>query len=301
MLSEVEAQAQDERLQPGEVEIRVVGSALGRAPGAEVVGIVSAAGEAAGDWMGRRVLVPRVLPCGECERCRRGLVAHCPALPPRTQVVESERLPARFLCALEPPLWQEGAELWPLAALADAAAAPFAALMRLGVEPNQLVAIFGDDVRALFAAATARAKGAVPLLITDSTTAIALTRELEIATQSGGESLASFCEQKGLRPIAHRFVVTGGQQNFDRALSALTDGAAIALLDRLPVHAADLSALVTHEATLLGQEICHPDLYPELVALWVRGELPLLPLVERVKDPRMSSSSYPRLPVVAFD
>src|SRR3954451_22146704 len=40
--------------------------------GHEVSGTVVAAGTQARDWLGRGVIVPAVLPCGECDPCRRG-------------------------------------------------------------------------------------------------------------------------------------------------------------------------------------------------------------------------------------
>ena len=40
--------------------------------GHEVSGRVVAAGAAASEWMDKTVIVPAVLPCGECDLCRRG-------------------------------------------------------------------------------------------------------------------------------------------------------------------------------------------------------------------------------------
>src|SRR6185369_6675351 len=39
--------------------------------GHEISGRVVAAGEGAGAWLGKSVIVPAVLPCGECDLCRR--------------------------------------------------------------------------------------------------------------------------------------------------------------------------------------------------------------------------------------
>src|SRR5690348_4964777 len=111
---------------PGEVVVAVAGSALGAAPGAEIAGLVVAAGAAAVEWLGRRVVAPRVLPCGECARCRRGRTASCPARAVRDGLATHETLPARFLCSVEPPLFPEGCALPQLAALADAVSAPYA-------------------------------------------------------------------------------------------------------------------------------------------------------------------------------
>ena len=80
---------------PGEVLVQVAGSALGRAPGAEISGVVVAAGDAAGEWLGRRVVVPRILPCGECDRCRRMRGFACGQQAARGPVATHETVPAR--------------------------------------------------------------------------------------------------------------------------------------------------------------------------------------------------------------
>ena len=45
--------------------------------GHEISGRVVAAGAQAQSWLGRAVIVPAVLPCGECDLCRRGLATIC--------------------------------------------------------------------------------------------------------------------------------------------------------------------------------------------------------------------------------
>ena len=37
------------------------------------------AGEGAEGWLGKSVIVPAVLPCGECDLCKRGLTTICRA------------------------------------------------------------------------------------------------------------------------------------------------------------------------------------------------------------------------------
>ncbi|MEO8681164.1 MAG: alcohol dehydrogenase catalytic domain-containing protein, partial [Vicinamibacterales bacterium] len=46
--------------------------------GHEISGIVVDAGAGAEAWIGRAVVVPAVLPCGECPACRAGRGQICP-------------------------------------------------------------------------------------------------------------------------------------------------------------------------------------------------------------------------------
>jgi D-arabinose 1-dehydrogenase-like Zn-dependent alcohol dehydrogenase len=233
-------------LRPADVVVQVAGAALGLA--AEISGTVVEAGDAAREWLGRRVVVPRLLPCGDCEHCRRGRVASCPSLAPRGPLAATAIVPARWLTSVEPPLWPDGAELWQLAALADAALTPYTALSRAGVGPSDRVAVVGadGDARARFAVAIVAAKGAklVPL----------------------GE---------GAREAA--IVIATQPRDWPRALAAIVPGDRVALLDGdggAPL-STDWPALVAAEAQLFGVVGGHPDLLPELVTLVVRGQLSL--------------------------
>jgi len=74
--------------------------------GHEISGRVVAAGAGAESWLGRSVIVPAVLPCGECDLCQRGLAPICRAqkMPGNdihggfaTHIV----VPARGLCPVD--------------------------------------------------------------------------------------------------------------------------------------------------------------------------------------------------------
>jgi threonine dehydrogenase-like Zn-dependent dehydrogenase len=234
---------------PGEVVVEVAGAALGVDPDGEIVGTVVVAGEAAREWLGRRVVVPRILPCGDCAACRRGRVAHCPARAARHGRAGRETVTARWLTSIEPPLWPAGVELWQMAALADAALAPYTALSRAGVGPGDSVVVVGRDARACFAVAIAGAKGAK---LTDDA-------------------------------VAGATVIATTPRDWSHALGLIADGITIVLLDGPGASSTlDPARLVAAEARLYGVVGGHPDLLPELCALVVRGQLPLADTVRRV-------------------
>lgn len=222
-------------MQPGDAVVEVAGAALGRAD--EIAGTVVDAGEAAREWVGRRVVVPRILPCGDCEHCRRGRVAACAARrvrddePGRGEPGRTQAVPARWLTSVEPPLWPDGAELWQLAALADAALAPYTALSRAGVGPSDRVVILGNDARAQFAVAIVAAKGAKLVDANDATTP---DGAVVLATSPG---------------------------HWARALARVAPGVTIALLDgdAAPPPSIDVARLAAAEAHVLGVVGGHPD------------------------------------------
>jgi 6-hydroxycyclohex-1-ene-1-carbonyl-CoA dehydrogenase len=278
--------------------VRVVGTGLGVEPQAEVTGEVVDAGEAARNWLGQRVVVPRLLPCGECDRCRRGRPATCPARAARAGFSDYETVPARFLCSVEPPLWPASLpreEQWRLAALADAAAAPYGALSRAGLGPGEVVVILGGGPRGAFAIAIAKAKGAHPILID------ARPSRRDRALRLGARAVL----ENGASPEAERAAIakmtaelsapsqglllletTGSASGRERALSLVSEGGTAVLLDggddAHPVPPSAWESLARSEAQIIGASAAHPDLYPELCALAARGELPLSELTRKV-------------------
>ena len=97
--------------------------------GHEISGTVVAAGPGAEGWIGQAVVVPAVLPCGECPACAAGRGQICPRqIFPGCDVhggfSSHARVPARGLCAV-PDLADrarnpQGLELASLSVIADA-------------------------------------------------------------------------------------------------------------------------------------------------------------------------------------
>lgn len=281
---------------PAEVVVRVAGVALGCEPAAEIAGVVESAGDAAGDWLARRVVVPRVLPCGECDRCRRGRAATCLQRAERHGLATYETVAARPLCSVEPPLWPAGIELWQLAALPDAAATPYGGLVRAGLAPGELLVVLGGGVRGAFAVAIARALGAHPVLVDSHAPscerALSLGARFVVdADRSPGDARAEIERQAAALGVAtHCYKLietTATPAGRHRAAAMLPDGGTAVLLDGgddllHPLPAMPWESLARSEAQLIGASACHPDLFPELCALVVRGELPIARLVTRV-------------------
>ncbi len=107
--------------------------------GHEISGHVVAAGKGAEDWMGAAVVVPAVIPCGECAACRAGRGQICPKqVFPGNDVHggfgSHVRVPARGLCPV-PNLQSahdnpNGIDLAALSVIADAVSTPYQAIHR---------------------------------------------------------------------------------------------------------------------------------------------------------------------------
>lgn len=306
-------------LSPSDVELSICGSALGAHPGAEAVGVVQAAGESAAHLVGRCVVVPRHLPCGECDPCRRGRIAVCAGQRPRPlRPVPRECLPARFLLPLEPPFiaaTPAAEALWQQAALGDALLAPYSGLVRVGQSPGGLCVVLGGGARAAAAVLIVRALGCQAavlcpraderaLLCAPPYGALSALDPAEHDADSARRTLRELAAAAGLP--SHELTVletTGSDAGRARALGLLERGGTAVLLDRsrpldqppdpaalaapLPGDAsvtglALLDRITSEQCQILGAGPGHPDLLPELIALVERSGLELTALTRPV-------------------
>jgi threonine dehydrogenase-like Zn-dependent dehydrogenase len=314
-------------LAAAEVAIAVIGSALGAHPGGELVGRVEAAGESAQHLLGQAVVVPRLLPCGECAACRRLRIASCPTrrqLPTRPQARLT--LPARFLIPLQPPYLTTppaSPDLYRYAALSDGLLAPYSGLVTAGVSPGTLCVVLGSGARAGLAVVVARMLGMqVVALCTNSDERQRLIappygalhtldpQQLDVADLQA--ALAELTQQSGLPSHGLTLLETSGSDGGrTRALSLLAAGATAILLDRstpldapasappslaapLPVGpqlgaGALLNRLVDEGCQILGAGPAHPDLLPELLALVERAGIDLGALTRAVDESELES------------
>ena len=135
--------------------------------GHEISGRVVEAGAGAEGWLGKSVIVPAVLPCGECDLCQRGLTTIC-----RAPEDARQRHPGRLRLAhrgagARPVRSRSGAarrapglELAQVSIVADALTTPYQAVRRAGVTPGSLAIVVGAGGVGGYCVQVARAFGA---------------------------------------------------------------------------------------------------------------------------------------------
>ncbi len=277
---------------PGRVRVRVEAAAIdpwdataiGRVPGVAAVGLVTAVGPAADEWLGLRVLVPTHAPCGECERCRRGGVVLCAdgarlgANGPgalATTVTAS----ARWLVRLEGALALPGPAA---AALGGDIALAYALYARAGVGPRDPAIVLGSGPRARLVAELLHVKGVTPIVATHDAAVIAALGDRARVTALHTAAIEDAAAAYGVRP--RRVIVTDGAL-LDTALRIAGPRATVVVAaDLLPALSplTPLELALCQEVVIAGVAGCHPDLVPELVALAVRGDLALADVTEVV-------------------
>src|SRR5512147_461592 len=182
--------------------------------GHEISGRVVAAGAGAEGWKGKAVIVPAVLPCGECDLCQRGLAPICrkqkmPGNDIQGGFASHIVVPGRGLCAVdEARLARAGLTLAEVSIVADALTTPYQAVRRAGVAPGSLAVVVGVGGVGGYCVQVARAFGAKVVAIDVDDAKLAAVGQHGAALTLNSRSLdgkaiksavAEFAKANGLR------------------------------------------------------------------------------------------------------
>lgn len=258
--------------------------------GHEILGKVVAAPDGE-DLIGREVVVPAVLPCGECELCKtgRGNICrrqHMPGNDFDGGFASHFLSPTRFLI----PVPESLAGRRDLAVVADAVATAYQAVMRSAVSEGELVVVIGTGGVGTFAVQTARLLGAKVAAIDISWSRLASVEEwtdlsLDASTLSGRDikdAIVVFERQQGLAGPGRKIIeCSGSAEGQKTAYSLLTfDGCLVVVgytRDKIEVR---LSNLMAFDAQVIGNWGCLPEHFPRLLELIADGGIQLAPFVE---------------------
>lgn len=269
--------------------------------GHEISGVVEEAGAQFERLIGKAVIVPAVLPCGECELCRKGRGTIC-----RQQKMPGNHLnggfashvvvPARYLCEVPIPdaaatFGNSGVTLRELSVIADAVTTPYQAVKNSGLAQGEVAIFIGAGGIGGFGVQIAHALGA---------TVVALDideRKLNLLSQYGAaltlnpksmdkktlrQTLQNFTKENALPAVEWKiFETSGTKAGQELAFSLLTHGATLSVvgftMDTLEVR---LSNLMAFDARAVGNWGCDPKYYPEVLRLVQQGQIQLAPFVQ---------------------
>jgi 6-hydroxycyclohex-1-ene-1-carbonyl-CoA dehydrogenase len=265
--------------------------------GHEISGRVVAAGEGAQARLGKAVIVPAVLPCGECDLCKRGLAPICrkqkmPGNDIQGGFASHIVVPGRGLCEVdEARLARAGLTLAEVSIVADALTTPYQAVRRAGVAPGGLAIVVGVGGVGGYCVQVAAAFGAKVVAIDVDERKLeaigghgaALTLD---ARKHDGKALkgaiAAFAKENGLRSTEWQiFECSGTAAGQLTAYGLLVHGATLSVvgftMDKVEVR---LSNLMAFDARAIGNWGCPPEFYPAALDLVLDGKVALKPFVE---------------------
>jgi len=299
-------------LSPGEALVRVAGCglchtdigfysgavrtnhALPLTLGHEVSGVVERTGPGAEAWSGKAVIVPAILPCGDCAACRRGRYALCPSqVFPGNDVhggfASHLVVPARFLCEVGEA---SGESLERLAVVADAVSTPYEAIRRSSLAEGDVAIFIGAGGVGGFGVQIASALGARVIAIDPDLERrrLALEHGAEMALDPQADDLSSL--RKAIREHAAEhglpseewkvFETSGTTAGQAIAFGLLARGSHLGVVGYTPEKVSiSLSRLMALDARAEGNWGCAPGRYPEILQLIEQGRIDLEPYVER--------------------
>jgi 6-hydroxycyclohex-1-ene-1-carbonyl-CoA dehydrogenase len=266
--------------------------------GHEISGRVVAAGAGAEEWLDQAVIIPAVMPCGECDACKRGKGTIC-----RTQKMPGNDIqggfashitvPARGLCPVDVTrLGAVGLELADVSVVADAVTTPYQAVVQAGIGSGDLVIINGVGGVGGYAVQIAAAMGATVVAIdvvpeklaalADYGAALTLdARDFE--GRALKKEISNFARDNGLR--SNEWVImecSGTAAGQIAAFNLLNHGATLCIVGfTMAKTEVRLSNLMAFHARILGNWGCPPELYPGALELVLDGKVKIAPFVDQ--------------------
>jgi 6-hydroxycyclohex-1-ene-1-carbonyl-CoA dehydrogenase len=246
--------------------------------------------------LGQVVLVPAVMPCGECDLCQAGHRRIC-----RGQVMPGNdrhggfashvTVPARYLCPVPESVMAKH-ELWELSVVADAITTPFQAVRSSGLAAGDLAVCIGTGGIGIHGVQIASAVGAKVIALDIDDEKLALAREygadvvintkgLDIREIKGQVKAAA--KEIGAPATRWRIYETSGTKpGQDTAYALLNQGAHLSVVGfTLAKSELRLSNLMAFDATAQGNWGCDAALYPEVLEWIGDGRIKVSPFVEK--------------------
>jgi len=269
--------------------------------GHEVSGRVVAAGAGAREWLERLVIVPAVIPCGECAACRAGRGSICPRqVFPGCDVhggfATHLRMPSRGLCPV-PDLADErvnplGLDLASLSVVADAVSTPYQAILRSGLSAGDLAVFVGAGGVGGFGVQIAAAFGARVVAIDVDAGRLAQIAEHGADLTLRADQLDFKALKQAVTAFAARahvptwrtriFETSGTVSGQETAFGLVGHGSYLSVIGYTPQKVTvRLSNLMALDATVQGNWGCEPRHYPAVLSLVLAGKVQVRPFVER--------------------
>jgi 6-hydroxycyclohex-1-ene-1-carbonyl-CoA dehydrogenase len=265
--------------------------------GHEISGRVVAAGAGAEQWLGKSVIVPAVLPCGECDLCRRGLGTICrnqkmPGNDIQGGFASHIVVPGRGLCEVdEARLARAGLTLAEVSIVADALTTPYQAVRRAGVRPGSLAVVIGAGGVGGYCVQIAHASGAQVVAIDVDDTKLAAIAEHGAALTLNSRQLDARAIKAAIVDFARKndlpstewfvFECSGTAPGQLTAFGLLVHGATLSVvgftMDKVEIR---LSNLMAFDARAIGNWGCPPEFYPAALDLVLDGKVQIKPFVE---------------------
>jgi len=261
--------------------------------GHEVSGTVVEAGSRYEHLVGKEVIVPAVIPCGECDLCASGRGNIC-----RSQLMPGNDIEGGFaefivtpglgLCPVDDA---GGYQLPELSVIADAVTTPYQAIVRAGLRPGDLAVVVGVGGVGTYCVQVAAALGAHVVAIDvdqGKLDAVAghgaslTVNTAETDFKSMKKQIGSQAKEWGCSAHSSKIFECSGHPGGQQTAYGLLTFASTLMVVGFTLAKGEyrLSNLMAFDATVQGTWGCKPELYPEALKLVTDGKITLKPFIQ---------------------
>ena len=240
------------------------------------------------EWLNKNVIIPAVLPCGECELCRKGRSNIC-----RNQLMPGNDfdggfashivVPAKFLCPVPDKVLKKYS-MEQLSIIADAVSTPYQVMKKAEIDQGDVAIVIGIGGVGIYGAQIAKIMGAkvIALDINDDKLAMAKENGIDATLNIRGlgikeikDAVKVIVKELKASPFCWKiFEMSGTKAGQDTGFNLITFGSTLSVvgftMDKVEVR---LSNLMAFDAKLIGTWGCKPELYPEVVQLVANDQL----------------------------
>jgi 6-hydroxycyclohex-1-ene-1-carbonyl-CoA dehydrogenase len=260
--------------------------------GHEISGTVVAGKD---DWLNKNVIIPAVLPCGECELCKKGRGNICQKqLMPGNDFdggfASHIKVPHKYLCPV-PDNVLKTYSLAQLAVIADAVTTPYQVINKAELEEGDFALVIGTGGIGIYGVLLSKIFGANVLAIDIDDNKLNIAKQngadgtlniKELDIKSTKSKVREIAKEIGVSPYRWKiFEMSGTKAGQELGFALLGFASTLSIvgftMEKLEVR---LSNLMAFDAKLIGTWGCKPELYPEVVDLVANDKLKIDQFVE---------------------
>ena len=262
--------------------------------GHEISGKVVASGNAFQHLVGKNVVIPAVLPCGECELCKGGRSNICrnqkmPGNDFNGGFASHITVPARFVCEI--PNNTGKFKLEQLSVIADAVTTPYQSVMRSNLKKGDLAVVIGVGGIGIYMAQFAKQAGAKVIAIDIDDAKLQKAKQLGMDFAINSQNMPEKDLKDAIRNLVKEnklpkhqwkvFETSGTAAGQNVAFSLLSFAGTVAIvgftMDKVTIR---LSNIMAFDADLFGNWGCKPEYYPEVVTMVLDEKINILDNIE---------------------
>ncbi len=255
--------------------------------GHEISGEVIASGSTYNNMVGKKVIIPSTLPCGECVLCKTGRANVCrnqkmPGNDFNGGFASHISVPARFLCVLPDDLGDF--DLHQLSIIADAVTTPYQSLMRSKLQKGDLAIVIGTGGIGIYMVQLANNAGAtvIAIDIDDNKLEAAknqgakfIINSRELDARAIKKEIRTFVKENNLPQFQWKvFETSGSEPGQNTAFSLLSFAGTVGIVGFTMAKVnIRLSNIMAFDADLFGNWGCLPEYYTPVADLVLQGKI----------------------------